>query len=162
MFQTIFGREKIHTQIQLLRKVAITVIIFVLAVAVLMTFEKVRYLGTSLLASAGIAGIIVGFAAQKSIATLLAGIQVAITQPVRIDDVVIMENEWGRIEEITLTYLVVKIWDERRLIFADYLCSGQTLPKLDPGLRRTPGNGIYLCRLYRLCRRNSGPPVPCR
>jgi small-conductance mechanosensitive channel len=84
--------------------------------AILMTFEKVRYLGTSILASAGIAGLIVGFAAQRSIATLLAGIQIAITQPIRIDDVVIVENEWGRIEEITLTYVVVRIWDLRRLI----------------------------------------------
>jgi small-conductance mechanosensitive channel len=81
-----------------------------------MTFEKVRQLGATLLASAGIVGIIVGIAAQKSIATLFAGIQLAITQPMRIDDVVIVENEWGRIEEITLTYVVVRIWDLRRLI----------------------------------------------
>ncbi|MDH3556523.1 MAG: mechanosensitive ion channel family protein, partial [Deltaproteobacteria bacterium] len=65
---------------------------------------------------AGIVGIIVGLAAQKSISTLFAGIQMAITQPIRIDDVVIVENEWGRIEEITLTYVVVRIWDLRRLI----------------------------------------------
>jgi len=84
--------------------------------AILMTFDKVRYLGTSLLASAGVAGIILGFAAQRSIGTLLAGIQIAITQPIRLDDVVIVENEWGRIEEITLTYVVVRIWDKRRLI----------------------------------------------
>ena len=84
--------------------------------AILMTFDKVRQLGASILASAGIAGIIVGLAAQRSIATLLAGIQIALTQPIRIDDVVIVENEWGRIEEITLTYVVVRIWDLRRLI----------------------------------------------
>ncbi|HSO89255.1 MAG TPA: mechanosensitive ion channel domain-containing protein, partial [Draconibacterium sp.] len=70
----------------------------------------------SLLTSAGIAGIIIGFAAQKSIGMFLAGIQIAITQPIRLDDVVIVEGEWGRIEEITLTYVVVKIWDERRLM----------------------------------------------
>jgi small-conductance mechanosensitive channel len=81
-----------------------------------MTFDKVRQLGTTLLASAGIVGIIVGLAAQKSISTLFAGIQLAITQPIRIDDVVIVENEWGRIEEISLTYVVVRIWDLRRLI----------------------------------------------
>ncbi|MFP3912470.1 MAG: mechanosensitive ion channel family protein [Desulfobacteraceae bacterium] len=108
--------RRIHTQIQILKKVVIVVVgLFALAV-ILMTFEKVRYLGTSILASAGIAGIIVGFAAQRSIATLLAGIQIAITQPIRIDDVVIVENEWGRIEEITLTYVVVRIWDLRRLV----------------------------------------------
>jgi small-conductance mechanosensitive channel len=81
-----------------------------------MTFEKVHQIGVSILAYAGIAGIIVGFAAQRSISTLIAGIQIAITQPIRIDDVVIVENEWGRIEEITLTYVVVRIWDQRRLI----------------------------------------------
>jgi small-conductance mechanosensitive channel len=76
----------------------------------------VRQFGTAIIASAGVAGIIVGFAAQKSIATLLAGFQIALTQPIRIDDVVIVENEWGRIEEITLTYVVVSIWDLRRLV----------------------------------------------
>jgi hypothetical protein len=82
----------------------------------LMVFESVRQFGASILASAGIAGIIIGFAAQRSIATLLAGFQIALTQPIRVDDVVIVENEWGRIEEITLTYVVVRIWDLRRLI----------------------------------------------
>jgi small-conductance mechanosensitive channel len=81
-----------------------------------MMFESVRQLGTNILASAGIAGIIVGFAAQRSIATLLAGLQIAITQPIRVDDVVIVENEWGRIEDITLTYVVVRVWDARRLV----------------------------------------------
>jgi hypothetical protein len=82
----------------------------------LMTFDSVRQFGISLLASAGIAGVVLGFAAQKSLGTLLAGIQIAVSQPVRLDDVVIVEGEWGRIEEITLTYVVVRIWDERRLI----------------------------------------------
>ena len=108
--------RRIHTQIQILKKVVIVVVGLLALAAILMTFEKVRYLGTSILASAGIAGIIVGFAAQRSIATLLAGIQIAITQPIRIDDVVIVENEWGRIEAITLTYVVVRIWDLRRLV----------------------------------------------
>ena len=82
----------------------------------LMVFDSVRQVGTTILASAGVAGIVVGFAAQRSIATLLAGFQIALTQPIRIDDVVIVENEWGRIEEITLTYVVVNIWDLRRLV----------------------------------------------
>ena len=108
--------RRIHTQIQILRKVVI-VIVGVLALGIiLMTFSKARQLGTSILASAGIVGIIVGLAAQRSIATLFAGLQTAITQPIRIDDVVIVENEWGKIEEITLTYVVVRIWDLRRLI----------------------------------------------
>ena len=81
-----------------------------------MTFDTVRQVGLSILASAGIAGVILGFAAQKSLATLVAGIQIAITQPISIDDVVVVEKEWGRIDEITLTYVVVQLWDQRRLI----------------------------------------------
>ncbi len=108
--------RRVATHIELIRKV-LNVIIIILAVsAALMTFDAVRQIGISLLASAGVAGIILGFAAQKSIATLIAGIQIAVTQPIRIDDVVIVENEWGKIEEITLTYVVVRIWDQRRLI----------------------------------------------
>ena len=108
--------RRVYTQIQILKKVVIAVVGVLALAAALMTFDKVRQLGTTLLASAGIVGIIVGLAAQKSISTLFAGIQMAITQPIRIDDVVIVENEWGRIEEITLTYVVVRIWDLRRLI----------------------------------------------
>jgi small-conductance mechanosensitive channel len=96
--------------------VALTVIgIFTLA-SMLMVFDSVRQFGASILASAGIAGIVVGFAAQRSIATLLAGFQIALTQPIRLDDVVIVEGEWGRIEDITLTYVVVRVWDLRRLV----------------------------------------------
>jgi len=75
-----------------------------------------RKIGTGLLTGVGIGGIIIGFAAQKSLGNLLAGFQIAFTQPIRIDDVVIVEGEWGRIEEITLTYVVVSIWDQRRMI----------------------------------------------
>ena len=108
--------RQINTQLGVIQRV-ISVLIFILATsAVLMTFEEVRQIGVSILASAGIAGIIIGFAAQRSLGTLIAGIQIAITQPIRIDDVVIIENEWGRIEEITLTYVVVNMWDQRRLI----------------------------------------------
>lgn len=82
----------------------------------MLTFENVRRLGAGLLTSAGIAGIIIGFAAQRSLANLLAGFQIAFTQPIRIDDVLIVENEWGKVEEITLTYVVVRIWDQRRLV----------------------------------------------
>jgi small-conductance mechanosensitive channel len=81
-----------------------------------MTFPKVKQLGTAILASAGIIGIVVGMAAQRTIGAFIAGLQIAFTQPIRVDDVVIVENEWGRIEEITLTYVVVRIWDLRRLI----------------------------------------------
>lgn len=108
--------RKVHTQLNVVRRMAV-VVIFVLTLAmVLMTFEKVRQVGTTMLASAGIIGIVVGMAAQKTIGTFIAGLQIAFTQPIRLDDVVIVENEWGRIEEITLTYVVVRIWDQRRLI----------------------------------------------
>jgi small-conductance mechanosensitive channel len=106
----------IYTQVTVLKKVAVTTIgVFTLA-SMLMVFDSVRQFGASILASAGIAGIVIGFAAQRSIATLLAGLQIALTQPIRLDDVVIVENEWGRIEDITLTYVVVRVWDLRRLV----------------------------------------------
>ena len=95
--------------------VAVMIILATIAV-MLMTFPAVRRLGISLLASAGVVGIILGLAAQKTLGNLLSGIQIALAQPIRIDDVVVVENEWGRIEEITLTYVVVRIWDLRRLI----------------------------------------------
>jgi small-conductance mechanosensitive channel len=104
------------TQIKVLIALS-NAIIIVIAIAVgLLTFEKARTIGLSLLTSAGIIGIVVGFAAQKSLGLILAGIQIAFTQPIRLDDVVVVEGEWGKVEEITLTYVVVKIWDERRLI----------------------------------------------
>jgi hypothetical protein len=106
----------IHTQINVLTKILIAVIGVVTLAGLLMTFEGVRQIGVSLLASAGIVGVIAGFAAQRSLATLFAGIQLAFSQPIRVDDVVIVEGEWGRIEEITLTYVVMRIWDQRRLI----------------------------------------------
>lgn len=108
--------RQISTQLSVIQRVVVAIIVVLTASAILMTFDKVRQIGVSMLASAGIAGIIIGFAAQRSLSTLIAGIQIAITQPVRIDDVVIVENEWGWIEEITLTYVVMRIWDQRRLI----------------------------------------------
>jgi len=108
--------RKVHTQMRVLRRIVIIVVCVLGLSAALMTFEKVRHLGTTLLASAGVIGIVVGMAAQRTIGTFIAGLQIAFTQPIRLDDVVIVENEWGRIEEITLTYVVVKIWDLRRLV----------------------------------------------
>lgn len=104
------------TQILVLeRLVTVTIVVITIAIA-LMTVPEVRRFGTSLLASAGVAGLVVGFAAQQSIANVLAGIQIAITQPLRIDDAVVIDGEWGWVEEITLTYVVVRIWDKRRLV----------------------------------------------
>jgi len=108
--------RKIHTQFRVIKRIAVVIIGILALGTILMTFDQVRHLGKTILASAGIIGIVVGMAAQKTIGNLIAGLQIAFTQPIRVDDVVIVENEWGRIEEITLTYVVVKIWDLRRLI----------------------------------------------
>jgi small-conductance mechanosensitive channel len=108
--------RKVYTQIHVISKVVYTVIGLFTIASILMLFEEVRSLGTSILASAGVVGVILGFAAQKTIANLFAGIQIAMTQPIRLDDVVIVEGEWGRIEEIALTYVIIHIWDDRRLV----------------------------------------------
>jgi small-conductance mechanosensitive channel len=108
--------RKIYTQFRVLENIILFMIIVVALSLILMSFESIRRIGVSLIASAGVAGIIIGFAAQKAIGTILAGIQIALSQPIRLDDVVIVENEWGRIEEINLTYVVVAIWDKRRLV----------------------------------------------
>lgn len=106
----------VSTQVNVLVKITMVLILVIAGSTMLMTFDKVRQVGMSLLASAGVVGLIAGFAAQRSLATLFAGIQIAVTQPIRIDDVVVVEGEWGRVEEITLTYVVVCIWDLRRLV----------------------------------------------
>jgi small-conductance mechanosensitive channel len=108
--------RKVYTQFRVLERIIIFVVILVAAAIALMTFEGIRRVGISLFASAGVAGIIIGFAAQKLLGSILAGFQIAITQPIRLDDVVIVENEWGWVEEINLTYVVIRIWDKRRLI----------------------------------------------
>jgi small-conductance mechanosensitive channel len=104
------------TQVRVLRGVVDTLLIIVTIGAVLMTFEPVRQYGVSLFASAGVAGLIVGFAARPVLSNLIAGIQLAVTQPIRIEDAVVIEGESGRIEEITSTYVVVRLWDMRRMI----------------------------------------------
>ena len=106
----------IRTRVVVLRRIGGIIIAVVTASLVLLQFEAVRSVGVSILASAGLAGIVVGVAAQKTLATLLAGIQLSVTQPIKIGDSVVVESEFGTIEEINLTYVVVKTWDERRLI----------------------------------------------
>lgn len=106
----------VQTQVRVLRRVVTVVIAVITGAIMLMQFEIVRSVGVSLLASAGVAGVVLGFAAQRTLGSLFGGIQLSITQPIRIGDDVIVEGEFGTIEEITLTYVVVKIWDERRLI----------------------------------------------
>jgi small-conductance mechanosensitive channel len=108
--------RKIRTQLQFLQKLFIVLIILITLSVILLSFDNVRKIGAGLLTGVGIGGIIIGFAAQKSLSNLLAGFQIAFTQPIRIDDVLIVEGEWGRVDEITLTYVVLKIWDQRNLI----------------------------------------------
>jgi len=108
--------RRVYTQIGVISNIIIIGITFLTVSFILMTFPAVRQIGVSILASAGILGIVLGFAAQKMLGNLIAGIQIAIAQPIRLDDAVVVENEWGWIEEITLTYVVVRIWDLRRLV----------------------------------------------
>jgi small-conductance mechanosensitive channel len=108
--------RRARTQVTLLRRLLGAVVIVLGIAACLMTFPELRTFGASLLASAGLAGIVAGLAAQTTLANMFAGLQLAFTDAVRIDDVVVVEGEWGWIEELTLTYVVVHVWDERRLV----------------------------------------------
>jgi small-conductance mechanosensitive channel len=108
--------RKIRTQIQFIRKLIISLIVILAIGAVLLSFSSLRRIGAGLLTGVGISGIIVGFAAQRSLGNLLAGFQIAFTQPLRLDDALVVEGEFGRVEEITLTYVVLSLWDQRRLI----------------------------------------------
>lgn len=108
--------RRLFTKIKFVKRIVVIMVITIGVSILLLSFESVRQYGVGILTSAGIASVIIGFAAQKSLANLMAGIQIAFTQPIKIDDVVIVEGEWGRIEEINLTYVVVNIWDLRRIV----------------------------------------------
>ncbi len=108
--------RRVRTQLQIVRRLVLVAITIVGGSAVLMTFPEVRTVGASLLASAGVVSIIAGLAAQSTLGNVFAGVQLAFSDAIRVDDVVIVEGEWGLIEEITLTYVVVKVWDDRRLV----------------------------------------------
>lgn len=108
--------RRIHTQTRLLARIVGFMVLVAGLSMMLMTFPSARQLGASLLASAGVIGIVAGIAARPVFSNLIAGLQLALAQPLRIDDVLIVQGEWGRVEEITGTYVVLKIWDERRMI----------------------------------------------
>jgi small-conductance mechanosensitive channel len=108
--------RRVQTQTRVLARVAVGAVLVTGLAFALMTFPRARQLGTSLLASAGVVGVVAGIAARSVFSNLLAGLQIAMGQPLRIDDVLIVEGEWGRVEEITSTYVVLALWDERRLI----------------------------------------------
>ncbi|MES1163319.1 MAG: mechanosensitive ion channel domain-containing protein, partial [Rhizobacter sp.] len=108
--------RRILTQTRVLARIAIGIALFAGVAFILMTFPRARQFGASLLASAGLSALVIGLAAKSVFGNLLAGLQIALSQPIRIDDVLIVQGEWGRVEEITSTYVVMKIWDERRLV----------------------------------------------
>ncbi|MEY9121864.1 mechanosensitive ion channel family protein [Bradyrhizobium yuanmingense] len=112
----IFVARKHVTQVRVFKRVTDTIIVIITVSAALMTFDSVKQYGVSLFASAGAAGIIVGLAARPLLSNLIAGLQIAITQPIRIEDAVIIENEWGWIEDIASTYVVIRLWDWRRMV----------------------------------------------
>jgi small-conductance mechanosensitive channel len=108
--------RRAQTQILIVRRLLVVIIVIVGVASVLLTFPGVQALGTSVLASAGVVSIIAGLAAQSTLSNVFAGVQLAFSDAIRVDDVVVVNTEWGRIEEITLTYVVVHIWDDRRLV----------------------------------------------
>ena len=108
--------RRVQTQTRVLARIASGAVLVAGVAFVLMTFPRARQFGASLLASAGVAGLVVGIAARSVVGNLLAGLEIALAQPLRIDDVLIVEGEWGRVEEIRATCVVLKLWDERRLI----------------------------------------------
>lgn len=110
------GARRIKTRLGILRRMSTGLLVFLAAASMLMTFPSVRHLGVSLLASAGLAGVIVGLAAQRTIGNVIAGLQIAWSQPIRLDDVVVVEGEWGWVEEIGWTHVVIRLWDLRHLV----------------------------------------------
>jgi len=108
--------RKHNTQVRILLRTVEGVVVLITAGAALMTFDAVRQYGVSLFASAGVAGIVAGLAARPVLSNLIAGVQIAMTQPIRLEDAVIVENEWGNVEEIGSTYVVVRLWDWRRMV----------------------------------------------
>lgn len=110
------AERQVQTRVVVFKRIGEIIVVVATAALVLMAFPSIRHLGISLFASAGVAGIVLGLAARPAIANLIAGVQIALSQPIRVDDVVIVEGEWGWIEEITTTYVVVRIWDQRRLV----------------------------------------------
>jgi small-conductance mechanosensitive channel len=117
--------RKVRTQVTLVRRVTVAVLAAVAVGAVLTTFPTARTLGASLLASAGVLGVIAGLAAQSTLSNLFAGLQLAFSDWLRLDDVVVVEGEWGRVEDITLSYVVVHLWDDRRLVLPTSYFTGK-------------------------------------
>ena len=126
----------VNTKFRVLTRVLVLLVVVVTTGAVLTTFPGIRAIGAGLLASAGVAGLVIGLAARPFVETALASIQIALTAPINLDDVLIVEGEWGRVEEIRATYVVVRIWDDRRLIVPLNLLPEPAISELDAAHRR--------------------------
>lgn len=111
-----FSARKARTQLQIIRRLVVAVIVIFALGAILMTFDQVRAVGASVLASAGVASIVAGLAAQSILGNLFAGVQLAFSEAIRVGDVVVVQGEWGKIREITLSYVVLEVWDQRTLV----------------------------------------------
>jgi small-conductance mechanosensitive channel len=114
--EVLIKERKAMTQLRFIKSITIVIVVTLAIASVLWNIPAARELGKTILTSAGVVGIIVGVAAQKSIANLITGLQIAFTQPIKIDDEVVVENEFGTVEDVTLTYVVIKTWDWRRLV----------------------------------------------
>jgi small-conductance mechanosensitive channel len=108
--------RRIQTQFQMIHRIAIILVVVVAVAIMLMTFPAIKHIGVSILASAGVVSLVVGMSMKDTLSNLIAGVQIAFAQPFRIGDAVVVENEWGWIEEIGMMYVVVRIWDLRRLV----------------------------------------------
>ena len=144
---TNLAAQSARTQIILLKRIIIGVLIIISFAIILMQFSNVRELGASILASAGLATIIAGLAAQRLLSILLMGLQIALNQPIKINDYLIVENEFGQVEEITLNYVVIKIWDFRRLIIPINYFIEKPFQNLS---RRSEQSSRYCFYLHRL------------
>jgi small-conductance mechanosensitive channel len=108
--------RRVQTQAQVLHRIVIVMVTIVTISVMLMTFPQIKHIGISLLASAGLAGLVIGTAMKSSLSSLIAGVQIALTQPIRLEDAVVVEGEWGWVEEIGTTYVIVRLWDLRRMV----------------------------------------------
>ena len=150
--------RRLRTQVLVIRRLTVALVVLVAAGAALLTFPGVRAVGASLLASAGLVSVVVGVAAQSTLANVFAGIQLAFSDAIRIDDVVVVDGQWGRIDEITLSYVVVHLWDDRRLVLPSRLLHQGTLRELDPPQLRAARHRRARPRLARRRRRPARVP----
>ena len=149
--------RRVRTQVTVLRRLAIAIVVILGGAAILMTFPSFSDIGTTVFASAGVLSVVAGLAAQTSLGAVFAGMQIAFSGAIRVGDVVQLENGqwWGRIEEITLSYVVVRLWDERRLVLPTHLLHHRAVRELDPQRHRDHGHRRVRCRLLRSVRRHA-------